>query len=227
VDVSPKGQLGKPYAQALAPMLDELFAPPADKSPKHSNAIVVIDREGNIAAITHTINTVIWGATGIVVGGIPIPDSAGFQQRALAVIKPGDRVPHGIIDTIVLRDGQPVLATGSIGSSLLPEDIRVLLGALGQGQNLASLMAAPAVLATFDASGVGNNFSDQTVSVPQGAYSADFLTQLKARGVKVVEIPGATVEAMRGTLAAVAIDPKTGKRSAVNQPGVMVFCGVE
>jgi len=43
----------------------------------------------NVAALTNTINTVIWGDTGIVVGGIPIADAAAFQQRALAAVKRG------------------------------------------------------------------------------------------------------------------------------------------
>ena len=55
----------------------------------------------------------IWGDTGIVVDGVPIPDSAGFQQIALAKLKPGDRVPHQIIDTIAFEGDKPVLATGS------------------------------------------------------------------------------------------------------------------
>jgi hypothetical protein len=41
--------------------------------------------------MTHTINTVIWGGTGIVVSGIPLPGADGFQQFELASIKPGER----------------------------------------------------------------------------------------------------------------------------------------
>jgi hypothetical protein len=37
------------------------------------------------------------------------------------------------------------------------------------------------------------------------------------------ETPTATVAGLRGTLAAVSIDPKTGKRTAVDQPGIYVF----
>jgi gamma-glutamyltranspeptidase/glutathione hydrolase len=104
VDTSPANQLTKGYAAKVAPLVDELFAVPADNGPHHSNSIVVVDKEGNIAAITHTINTVIWGDTGIIVDGIPLPDSAAFQQARLATIKPGDRVPHEILDTIVLDE---------------------------------------------------------------------------------------------------------------------------
>jgi len=227
VDITADAQLGKGYAAALAPLLGELFAPPAETGPKHSNAIVVVDSEGNIAVVTHTINAVIWGDTGIVVDGIPIPDSAAFQQLNLATIKPGDRVPHQIIDTIAFEGDAPVLATASIGSSLVPESIRVHLGVLGQHQSLATVMAAPPLLATLDAGDWNRPLSQRAVSIPQGAYGPDFMAKLKPLGLKLVEIPAATAGAVRGTLAAVAIDPKTGKRTGVNQPGVMVFGGTE
>ena len=227
VDIGADAQLGKPYAQAVAPLLEQIFAPRPDSGPKHSNAIVVVDKEGNIAAITHSINAVIWGDTGIVVDGIPIPDSAGFQQHELARLKPGDRVPHQIIDTIAFEGDIPVLATGCIGASLIPESIRVLLGVLGQHQDLATVMAAPPLLAANDFSELAKGAAKQSVSIPQGKYGADFLARLKALGSNVTELPATDTAALRGTLAAVAIDRKTGKRIAVNQTGVTVFNAAE
>jgi gamma-glutamyltranspeptidase/glutathione hydrolase len=223
IDSSGDAQLGHGFAQGVAPLLDQLYAPPSDNGPKHSNAIVVVDKDGNIAVVTHTINAVIWGDTGIVVDGIPIPDSAGFQQANLASIEPGNRVPHQIIDTLAFEGDKPVLATASIGSSLIPESIRVLVGVLGQHQDLAALMAAPPLLSTFDMSGVQRAPSEQVVSIPQGAYSPEYVGKLKSLGLNLAEVPAATAGALRGTLAAVSIDPHTGRRSAVNQPGIMVF----
>jgi gamma-glutamyltranspeptidase/glutathione hydrolase len=223
VDISAGAQLGKTYAEAVTPLLDRIFAPAIDDSPKHSNAIVVVDKDGNIAVVTHTINAVIWGDTGIVVGGIPIPDSAGFQQTVLAAIKPGERVPHQIIDTITFKGDVPVFATASIGSSLLPETLRVLVGVLSQHQDLAALMAAPPLLLTFDLSGVEKLPAQILVSIPRGAYSPEFVGKLKALGINIDEVPAAMAGALRGTLAVVAIDPETHRRSAVNEPGVMVF----
>ena len=147
VNISEHAQLGKTYAAAIAPLLGKIPGAGADTAPKHSNAIVVIDKDGSIAAVTHTINTMIWGDTGIVVGGVPLPDSAGFQQSTLAGLKPGDRVPHQIVDTIAFEGDKPVLVTASIGASLVPESIRVLVGILGQHQDLATVMAAPPLLA--------------------------------------------------------------------------------
>jgi len=220
VDISANAQLGKDYAKALAPLLDRVFSQPERRDPKHSNAIVVVDRDGNIAAITHTINSVIWGDTGIVVDGIPIPDSASFQQAALANNKPGDRVPHRIIDTIAFDGDTPVLATGSIGSSLVPESLRVLVGFLGQHQDLATLMGAPPLLSNLNMSPIERPAWQLAVPIPSGAYSADFISKLKTLGLVLDVLPAPTVSGLRGTLAAVSIDPKTGKRTAVDQPGI-------
>ncbi len=93
---------------------------------------MVFDPEGNVAAITHTINSVIWGDTGIVVGGIPIPDSAGIQQARLSAIKPGDRVPNEMMQTIVFKGETPMLATAAIGASI-PETLKLVLTVVGQG----------------------------------------------------------------------------------------------
>jgi gamma-glutamyltranspeptidase / glutathione hydrolase len=67
IDISPAAQLTKTYAKAVAPLLDHLVAASRNEA-RHSNAVVVIDKEGSIAAITHSINSVIWGDTGVVVG---------------------------------------------------------------------------------------------------------------------------------------------------------------
>ena len=228
VDTSASAQLSKGYAGAVAPLLGKVFGPRPETDPKHSNAVVVIDKEGNVAAVTHTINAVIWGDTGIVVDGVPLPDSASFQQTTLAGLKPGDRVPHQIIDTIVFEGDKPLLATGSIGNSLIPESIRVLLGILGQHQDLATVMAAPPLLAEMGAdSSAAAPSEGERATIPQSAYGAEFIANLKARGWNVAELPAATAAGLRGTLAAVAIDPKTGTRMAVDQPGVMVFSDAE
>jgi gamma-glutamyltranspeptidase/glutathione hydrolase len=191
--------------------------------PGHSNAIVVVDAEGNIAAVTHTINSVIWGDTGIVVGGIPIPDSAGFQQLRLAALKPGDRVPHEIIDTITLNKGLPVLATAGIGVALLPESLRIVLAVLAQHEELGGVLAAPPLLFSFGTQQVSTDPARTLVRVPQNGYSSEFLAQVRASGATVDEVPSMQVLGLRGTVAAVQIDPQSNRRTAVDVPGVMVF----
>jgi gamma-glutamyltranspeptidase/glutathione hydrolase len=92
----------------------------------HSDAVVAVDAAGNMAAVVHTINTVNWGSTGIFVGGISIPDSAAFQQPAIAARAPGSRLPDFTNPGVALRDGKPALTFSGIGTGV---DVRTL-GAL-------------------------------------------------------------------------------------------------
>jgi gamma-glutamyltranspeptidase/glutathione hydrolase len=227
IDTSPAGQRTKAYAQALADLMPTLFSV-ADADTHHSNAFVVVDKDGNIAIVTHTINSVIWGDTGIVVGGIPIPDSAGFQQKRMATVAPGARLPNEIADTLVIdAKGRPVLASGCIGSSLLPETLRVIVSVIGQHQTLATVAAAPPLLVNINPKAYETPFAKRPLVVPAGAYDSAFVTKLRADGTTVAEVPGLVVNSVRGTVALVGIDPKTGERTAPEAPGVMVYAGSE
>jgi gamma-glutamyltranspeptidase/glutathione hydrolase len=228
VDVSPQGQRGAAYAKALARLMREPLPASTVGDTHHSNAIVVVDKDGNIAVMTHTINTTIWGDTGIVVGGIPIPDSAGFQQFRLAQIKPGDRLPNEIADTIVLdKRSRPVLATASIGAALLPETMKEILGTIAWHQTPADLAAAPPFLTNFEPGVFTQSPLARAAKVPEGTYDTDFRKRLSAIGVETSEVPQAMVASVRGTLAVVAIDPNSGTRATPEQPGVLVFGGAQ
>jgi gamma-glutamyltranspeptidase / glutathione hydrolase len=225
IDTSPAGQRTKAYAQALAAALPSLFAAP-DGDTHHSNALVVVDRDGNIAVMTHTINSVIWGDTGIVVGGIPIPDSAGFQQARLAEVTPGDRLPNEIADTLVTDGrGRPVLAAGVIGSSMLPEVLRVVVSTVAQHQPLDTVAAAPALLINVDPKSYLLPFAQRPVLVPAGAYDPAYLARLRATGTAIVEMPAASVSGIRGTLPLIGLAKK--EKTAPEVPGVMVYAGSE
>ena len=118
----------------------------------HSDAIVVVDRWGNIAALVHSINTAVWGTTGIVVGGVPIADAAGINKYRLVSLKPGARVPNEMAPIIVMKESKPVLATAAIGSSLTAETVRLLVGILGNRIDAATVMAAPPLLYNYEPS---------------------------------------------------------------------------
>jgi hypothetical protein len=61
------------------------------------------------------------------------------------------------------------------------------------------------------------------VPVPSDGYSPEFREKLKSLGLVLSDVPSAAVSSLRSTLAAVSIDPKTGRRTAVDQPGIYVF----
>lgn len=99
----------------------------------HSDFVVAVDEAGNVAALCHTINTSLWGNTGLFVDGISIPDSASFQQALLAEVGPGQHLPFLANPAVALRDGRPVLASSSIGAGLHPVTLQCLHAVLGLG----------------------------------------------------------------------------------------------
>lgn len=107
--------------------------PPKTMPPAHSDGVVVVDQWGNMAAVVHTINTVNWGWTGIFVDGISIPDSAAFQQEALAQVQPGSRFPDQTSPGLVTKDGKPFMAFSAIGSGLHIRTIAALISVLDFG----------------------------------------------------------------------------------------------
>ena len=84
----------------------------------HSDGVLAMDAEGNVAAIGHTINTAMWGTTGIFVGGVSIPDSATYQQERIREAGPGGRIRNEMNPLIVLKDGAPVLASAAVGRGI-------------------------------------------------------------------------------------------------------------
>jgi gamma-glutamyltranspeptidase/glutathione hydrolase len=225
VNFSAKDRATKAYAKAIAPMLDALPGKtPTSDDPPHSDAIVVIDRWGNVAALGHTIYTAIWGTTGIVVGGIAIPDAGGFLQARLGAVKPGERIPNEEAPILVLKGAKPVLATAGIGSSLIPETVRLLLGMLGNRIDPQTLRAAPPLLLNFNfVPKAGETYMDRTQVVPEGAYDADFLKNLELSGMKVEQVSRRQVLETKGTVVMGMVDPETGTRRSIETAMVLGF----
>jgi len=215
---SQEDRVTKAYARAMAPLLH-------GDPPRHSDAIVVVDRWGNVAALVHSINTVNWGTTGIVVGGIPIPDPAGFQQWLLAGIRPGERVPNDMAPVIVMRGAKPVLAVASVGSSLVAETVRILLGIFGNRLDLQAVMEAPPLLYNFQPSKGEETAIWRTQSVPEGAYTPDFLRNLEASGVHIETKSRLQALTVKGTAVVGAADPGTGVWRSAETPALFGFAG--
>jgi gamma-glutamyltranspeptidase / glutathione hydrolase len=129
--------------QALTGLLTALDGPPTTGS--HSDYVVAVDSDGNHAALCHSNNTAMWGTTGIVVDGIPIPDPAAFQQPLLAQLTTGDHLPMPVEPAIAFREGRPALACSSIGVGLHPATVLGLHRVLALGQPLAAAVGAPLV----------------------------------------------------------------------------------
>jgi len=213
----------KAYAKSAASLIGAQNPAPEPGSPHHSDAVIVIDRWGNVAALVHTINTVLWGTTGIVVDGIPIADAAGFQQARLSGVKPGDPVPMDMTPVIAMTGDKPTLALASIGESLGPETVRLLVTTLANHLDPLVAMAAPPMLMNAGPLKEGETFMTAPEAIPEGAYDPGFLQLLQESGVHVVEKPKQEVSAIKGTAVLAMIDLKSGALRSVETPGVFGF----
>ncbi len=84
----------------------------------HSDAVVAIDSMGNAVSVSHTINTVDWGTTGIFIDGVSIPDSGVFRKVEMAESGPGQYLIDGMASLVTVRAGRPFLVCGSPGQSI-------------------------------------------------------------------------------------------------------------
>jgi gamma-glutamyltranspeptidase / glutathione hydrolase len=224
LSLSREDRITKPYAKALAAlMIRSRDQAQQQGSPHHTDAIVVVDRWGNIAALSHSINTLLWGTTGMVVGGIPIPDAAGFQQARLAAIKPGDPVPQDMAPVIAMTGAKPVLAIASVGSSLIPETVRLVVGSLANHLDPQAVMAAPPLLLNMEPANAAETGLSRPELVPEGAYDQGFLKELQASGINTKSLSVQQVYTIKGTAVLATIDAESGVRRSVETPGVFDF----
>jgi gamma-glutamyltranspeptidase/glutathione hydrolase len=220
---APGDRLTKSYAKAMAAVLDEVGDGGEQEGKRHSDSVVVVDRWGNVAALVHSINTGPWGTTGIVVGGIPISDAAGFQQMRLAAIKPGDLLPQDESPVIAMKGGKPELAIATIGVSLLPETVRLLVSVLANHLDPLSAMAAPPMLLNLEPMRTGEGNFTKPDLLPQGVYDADFVQRLQKAGGSIEQRSTLEVYGIKGTAVLGAIDPDSGVSRSVETPHVFGF----
>lgn len=165
----PRGLLSKDYAQRLAARItpDAVLAVAGHGEPpdaltdtfqkKHTTHFSVADAEGNWVACTATVNTtfgskVIVPGTGIFLNNqmddfsmeAGVPNAFGLVGAEANAVAPGKRPLSSMSPTIVLRDGQPVLAVGAAGGpTIISQTVLNLVGVLDLGLTLDAALAQP------------------------------------------------------------------------------------
>jgi gamma-glutamyltranspeptidase / glutathione hydrolase len=176
--------------------------------PRSSDDVVAIDSEGNIVAITHSINAVYWGATGITIDGITVSDAAGLQQAEVARVKPGARLPAPTQTGILFRGADPVIGFASMGSGLHHRTFQCLLNVTAFGMDVAEAVnTADFFMPQIDAQGKA------TMLLPPGRFSHHVLND---SGYAWRELPLADIRMAEGKWVAIARDPTTGELQAAS-----------
>jgi gamma-glutamyltranspeptidase / glutathione hydrolase len=188
------------------------------KGGNHSAGVVVVDGQGNMAAVLHSINTMLWGSTGIFVDGVSIPDSAAFQQPRIARIKPGDRLPEETYPIIVLKNGKPYLASSCTGSATHQNTMSNLVNVLDFGMDLKKSIDTPNFLGPYFGSPLGGGVPQLYMEVlAEGEFDENLVKAVVNKGQAIKLLPKPQTGGF-GYWVAVQIDPKTGKRVGVAPP---------
>ncbi len=212
VKVPLDGLTNKEYAKGLAANIDFNKAMTAFKAGEpqkyeHESTthLTVVDAEGNIVALTQTINY--FFGSGVMATGTGLMlnnemDDFSTNPTSVSAPEPGKRPLSSMTPTIVLKDGKPFLALGTPGATrIFPSLVQIIANIIDFGMNLDEAIEAPRFWASSSAGKPGNLVIESRI--PQATRNA-----LLAYGHKI-DIKG-EYDAYFGACQAVLFDAATG-----------------
>lgn len=175
--------------RAMAPEQQAPGNPYAFES-RETTHLSVLDAEGNAVSNTFTLGSdfgsgVMMPGTGFLLGNMIGNFSLADQGASIGaatpltanILEPGRRPVSSMAPTIVLREGKPLLITGSPGGSTIPATIaQVLVNVLDFGMTVAEATHAPRIY---------QNIEDDKLYVERGV-SPDTRALLESWGHKIV-----------------------------------------
>lgn len=138
---------------------------------KSSDVVVVIDGEGNIAALGHSINTVLFGKTAITVGGITISDAGSLYRNDLAKMEPGAKLKSISKVGILTKEHKGVLGFSAKGGGMHHRSVQGLMNYIYYGMTIDQAVTSP----DFFTAGRDRESRELYIRVPEGSYSKDIL----------------------------------------------------
>jgi gamma-glutamyltranspeptidase/glutathione hydrolase len=163
------------------PSIESQIATRGYTRPSHSEAIIAVDGQGNVAAVCHTINANRWGNSGIFVDGVSIPGAAYHQIHRMDKMGPGAYVPDTTNPVLVLRDGLPVYASSCIGSDLHSATVQNLYNQLNFDMSMSESRATP----KFQTIAWDRGLQQK---VQYGQFSQNLLDAVEARGIDILMV---------------------------------------
>ncbi len=195
VRIPVRGLTDKEYAERLRASIDSEHATPSlnvaagDPMPFEAGEtthVSAVDREGNAAALTYTLND-LYGC-GVTVEGLGfllnnemddftakpgVPNDAGLIQGETNSIAPGKRPLSSMTPTVVARDGKLVLVLGSPGGpKIISTVLNVLLGVIDYKLDVQRAVDAPRF---------HHQWLPDSIRMESG-FSPDTIALLRARG---------------------------------------------
>ena len=182
--------------------------PTAEES-QHTTHIAVIDQYGNIVSTTNTLGNG-WGCKFMAPGlgffynshvnnlDHENPDSPDY-------VMPGKRVRSTISPSLVLKDGNPIMAVGSPGSLAIPPAVATIINnVLLYDMNVQEAINYPRAMA-INRSGMD---SPATISIEQPRIDAELVSQLEGIGYEMKDVGEYNMAV--GGIAAIYLDRENG-----------------
>jgi gamma-glutamyltranspeptidase / glutathione hydrolase len=204
VKIPISGLLSKKYAASLRATIGDKATPAADIKPgrpdiyegDNTTHFSVIDRDGNAVSNTYTLNFSY--GVGLVAEGTGVLLNNELDDFTA---KPGTANAYGLIGytsnlpgprkrplssmtpTIVMKDGKPVLITGSPGGSrIISTVLQVIVNAIDFRMPIEAAVSAPRLHHQWQ--------PDEAIVEP--GFAPDVLDELTRRGHKIVPVPPLT-----------------------------------
>jgi gamma-glutamyltranspeptidase/glutathione hydrolase len=176
----------------------------AQEESGHSDCVVAVDKEGNMAAIVHTINSQYYGL-GLTVDGVSVADTGSFVQAFIADVGPGSRLSLGGNQVIVLKKQKPFLVTSCIGS-IHEATIQCVYNVLDFNMDPQKAVEMPCFLTPALHP---TEYNKQTVG--EGQFAEEILEAVRVMGQEIKVLPAEKQWLQLGGWVGIKIDPKTGK----------------
>jgi len=156
VDVPVAGLVDKEYAGQRRKLIDPSRAqsftagrPPGVGGGHDTTHLTVMDREGNVVAMTQTLHALFGSKVTVPGTGMLLNNNMWLFDphpgRANSVA-PGKRMLSSMSPTIVLRDGQPLMALGTPGGTrIFAAILQAIVNVLDHGMTLQQAVEAPRV----------------------------------------------------------------------------------
>ena len=225
VDVPVDALTGKEYAAEMRARINTGFATPselirpADLAPYESDQTThysIIDKDGNAVSNTYTINFsygsgLVAEGTGVLMNNEMddfsakpgVPNAYGLIGGDANAVEAGKRPLSSMTPTLVLRDGEIWLVTGSPGGArIITTVLQVVMNMIDHGMNVAEASHAPRI---------HHQWLPDELRIEQG-ISLDTQRALQAKGhrLSLEEVMGSTQSVMR--------DPESGFLLGASDP---------
>lgn len=194
----------------------EKLNPTAPES-EHTTHIAVIDQYGNIVSTTNTLGNG-WGCKFMAPGlGFYYNSHVGNLDHenpdSPDYVMPGKRVRSTISPSLVLKDGEPIMAVGSPGSLAIPPAVAAIINnVLLYNMNVQQAINLPRAMAINRSKGN----SPAIVSIEQPRFDAALVQQLIDLGYEMKDVGDYNMAV--GGIAAIYLDKDSGKFYAGADP---------